>query len=289
MRSLTYVLRAYDRGGGGMLAAALAYYAFFTLVPTLLLFVSLLGVVIEDVTLRRQLIEGIVDQVDPIRDLAIFLIDGLADSGRTGTVVGLLGLLWGASGFYGALQAGMQRMFPGPGGRDFLRTRLRGVITVLVVLGVLIIAVAVIFVLPVVTEWIDARCRDLEAQGVAIVEGLCALGFGSIAGGVGVVGAVGVASLLAIGVYVAIPLDGPSLREALWPAIAVGLVIGGFTGLFGWIAPLLVRQWVTLGVVGNVFIALLWLNLTFQALMYGAAFARVRRDHGRIRRVSSPL
>ena len=48
LESLLHVMRAYDRGGGGMLAGALAYYAFFTLVPTLLLFVSLLGVLIED-------------------------------------------------------------------------------------------------------------------------------------------------------------------------------------------------------------------------------------------------
>jgi uncharacterized BrkB/YihY/UPF0761 family membrane protein len=45
----------------------------------------------------------------------------------------------------------------------------------------------------------------------------------------------------------------------------------------------LVRHWLTLGIVGNVFIALIWLNLTFQALVFGAAFARLRRDRDRMR------
>ena len=38
-----------------------------------------------------------------------------------------------------------------------------------------------------------------------------------------------------------------------------------------------------MGIVGSVFISLLWLYLVFQALMYGAAFARLRRDRDRVR------
>jgi uncharacterized BrkB/YihY/UPF0761 family membrane protein len=67
----------------------------------------------------------------------------------------------------------------------------------------------------------------------------------------------------------------------------VGLATGLFTSLFGWIAPLLVRQWLALGIVGSVFIALVWLNLVFQALIYGAAFARLNRD--RDRRTAPPV
>ena len=282
LQAILHILRAYDRGGGGMLAGALAYFAFFTMVPTLLLFVSLLGVLVEDARLREDLIKSLVDQIDPLSELLTFLVEGLADSGRTGTIVGLLGLLWGASGFYGALQGAMQRMFPGPGGRDFLSTRVRGFVTVVAVLGVLVLAVVLVFVVPFLTSWLDARCADLQADGVAIVEGVCSIDFVELGGTLGIVGAMGVAFLLAIGVYVAIPIDGPSLRQAFWPAVAAGVAIGAFTGLFGWISPLLVRHWVALGIVGNVFIALIWLNLTFQALVFGAAWARLRRDRARV-------
>jgi membrane protein len=277
------VMRAYDRGGGGMLAGALAYFAFFSLVPALLLFVSLLGIVIEDESLRQSLIDSLVNQIDPIRDVAIAVIDGLADSGRTGTVVGVLGLLWAGSGFYGALQGAMQRMFPGPGGRDFFRTRINGILTVALVLAVLVIAVVVVFGLPLVTEWLDRRCAELQALDVAVVDGFCSIDFVQLSGAVGVVGAMGVAFAAVLTIYLAIPTDGPTFREAFWPAVLVGLAVGGLTSLFGWIAPLLVRQWVTLGIVGNVFIALIWLNLVMQALVYGAAFARLRRDRARIK------
>lgn len=278
------VLRAYDRGGGGMLAGALAYYGFFTVVPALLLFVGLLGVLVEDAALRGRLIQGLVDQLDPIRDVAEEVINGLADNGRTGTVVGVLGLLWGASGFYGALQGAMQRMFPGPGSRDFLQTRLRGTVAVVVVLGVLLLAVVLIFAVPLINEWFDRRCAALGALDLPLLRSACDIDIAQVTGAIGVVGAVGIAFLAVLLVYVVVPPDGPSLRQAIWPAAIVGVVIGLFTSLFGWVAPLLVRQWLTLGIVGSVFISLIWFNLVFQALIYGAAFARLRRDRDRARK-----
>jgi membrane protein len=277
------VMRAYDRGGGGMLAGALSYFAFFTIVPALLLFVSFLGVLVEDEALREQLVDGLVDQLDPIRDVARVVIDGLADSGRTATIIGVLGLLWGASGFYGALQGAMQRMFPGPGVRDFVHTRLRGVLTVALILGSMLAAVIVIFVMPLVAEWLEARCVDLAALDNPLIEELCSIDLGQVTGAVAVLAAVGVAFLATLVVYVAIPIDGPSVGQALLPAVIVGIVIGAFTSLFAWVAPLLVRHWLALGIVGSVFISLVWLNLVFQALLYGAAFARLRRDRDRTR------
>jgi uncharacterized BrkB/YihY/UPF0761 family membrane protein len=284
VRAVNDVMRAYDQGGGGMLAGALAYFSFFSLVPALLLFVSLLGIIIEDTALRQDLLDTLVNQIDPIRDVAVVVVDGLANSGRTGTIVGILGLLWGASGFYGALQGAMLRMFPGPGGRDFFRTRFNGVITVVLVLVTLLAAVVVVFVLPLVTEWIDSRCQELLSLDVAVVDGFCAIDLAEVTGAIAVVGAMGIAFGAVLTIYLVIPTDGPTLRQAFWPAVIAGLAIGALTSLFGWVAPLLVRNWVALGIVGSVFISLLWLYLVFQALLYGAAFARLRRDRDRVRR-----
>lgn len=283
VRAILDVMRAYDQGGGGMLAGALAYFSFFSLVPALLLFVSLLGILVEDAALRADLINALVNQLDPIREVAVAVIEGLANSGRTGTIVGVLGLLWGASGFYGALQGAMLRMFPGPGGRDFFRTRLNGVITVVLVLATLLVTVVVIFGLPFLTAWVDRRCVGLRALDVAVVDGFCSIDFVQLSGAIAVVGAMAIAFAAVLTIYLVIPTDGPTLRQAFWPAVLVGLAIGGLTTLFGWIAPLLVRNWLALGIVGSVFISLIWLNLVFQALIYGAAFARLRRDRDRMR------
>jgi membrane protein len=283
MVGIMEVMRVFDRGGGGMLAGALAYFAFFTLVPALLLFVGLLGVLVEDTALRKQLIDGLIEQVDPIKDLAGFLVDELAGSGRVTSLVGIIGLLWGASGFYGALQGAMQRMFPGPGGRDFLHTRLRGAVTVVFILGSMLAAVIIVFVLPSIVDWIQSTCLTLVAAENSLAANVCSIDYVQISGAVTVVGSMAIGFMAALVVYIAIPPDGPTFHEAFWPAVIVGVVIGLFTSLFGWIAPLLVRHWVALGIVGSVFIALIWFNLVFQALIYGAAFARVRRDRNRVK------
>lgn len=264
-----------------MTAASLAYFAFFTTVPALLLFVSILGIIIEDSRLRAQLIEALVDRLDPIRDLSLTVIDGLAGAGRTGTIVGILGLLWGASGFYGALQSAMQRMFPGPRSRDFLQTRIRGILAVVVILGGMLVAVMAVFLVPLATAWLDARCRELDALDVPLVVQACSVDLASIGALAAVAATIFVAFLAVLLVYVAIPPDGPTLRQALWPAAIVGTAVGIFTALFGLLAPFLVQQWLALGIVGSIFIALVWFNLVFQALLYGAAYARLRRDRGR--------
>lgn len=281
--SVLDVTRAFDRSGGGMLAGALAYFGFFTLVPALLLFVGLLGILIEDRELRAQLIEGVVDQIDPVAEVARFIVTDVADTGRLGTVIGIIGLLWGASGFYGALQGAMQRMFPGPGGRDFLNTRIRGAVTVIFILGSMLAAVVVVFALPLLTDALNDRCERVEELGNIVFRDICSIDLVQVSGVIQVVGVIGVAILAALVVYVAVPPNGPSLRQALLPAIIAGTGIGLFTSLFGLVAPYLVRQWLTLGLVGSVFVALIWFNLVFQALIYGAAFARIRRDRDRLR------
>lgn len=275
------VLRAYDRGGGAMLAGALAYYAFFTMVPALLLFVGLLGVFVEDPSVRKQVVAGLIDQLDPISEVATSVIDGLAGSGRTSSIIGLIGLLWGASGFYGALESSMARMFPGPGFRDFLQTRIRGLLAVALVLGSMVAAVIIIFGVPLVQTWLEQRCSEIDAMRIPLLQQACQVDLGSITIVGGILATMAVATATALVVYVAVPTDGASLRQALPSALLVGVAIGIFTSLFGLFAPFLVREWLTLGVVGSVFIALIWFRLVFQALLFGAAYARLRRDRDR--------
>lgn len=277
------VLRAYDRAGGGMLAGGLSYFGFFTVVPALLLFVSVLGLLIGDAALRAQLIDDLVGQLDPIRDVAVVVINGLADSARTGTIIGILGLIWGGSGFYGALQGSMQRMFPGPGSRDFFRTRLNGVIAVALIVISMLAAVVIVFATPIIAQWLSERCADIANLNARLDSRYCQIDLAFVGDVLGPVVAVAVSFLAAVLVYVTIPPDGPSLRQAFVPAAMAGIGIGLLTSLFGWVAPILVRNFLALGVVGSVFISLIWFNLVFQILLYGAALARVRRDRDRLR------
>jgi uncharacterized BrkB/YihY/UPF0761 family membrane protein len=79
-------------------------------------------------------------------------------------------------------------------------------------------------------------------------------------------------------VYVVVPVHGPTLAAARAPAVVAGIGIGLLTTLFGLAAPLLVQGFAALGVIASVFAALIWLNFIFQLLLYGAAWACIRRD-----------
>ena len=79
----------------------------------------------------------------------------------------------------------------------------------------------------------------------------------------------------------------PSLRAALPAAIAAGVSIGLLTDLFSLIAPLLIGGMSGFGFVATVFGALVWLNLSYQILLFGAAWARVRRDREALRAAPS--
>ena len=283
------VSRAYDRAGGGMLSGGLSFYAFFTVVPALLIFVSLLGILVEDAALRDRLIEDLIGQVEPIADVAEAVINNLSNSARTTTVIGVIGLIWGVSGFYGALQGSMQRMFPGPGTRDFLRTRVRGVLTVVLILASMLAAVLLIVVIPVATQWLRDRCAALTSFDTDLASSICSIDTGQVAAILGPFAAITIAFLACLVIYVAVPPDGPGLRQAWLPALVAGIIIGLLTSLFGIVAPLLVRHWLTLGVVGSVFVSLVWFNLVFQAMLYGAAFARLKRDRDRIRAMAARL
>jgi YihY family inner membrane protein len=260
LATLLEVQRAYDHSGGGMLTASLAFFAFFTVVPTLLLLTSLVGFAVADAGLRADVIGRLVEQVEPLEPVAQAIVDGLADSARTGTIIGVLGLLWGAAGFYGALEGAMLRMFPGPRARDAVTMRVRGIIAVVLVLMGMIVTVVLTLAVPVVTSVLGIDLGAASIVGAPIVACMTA-------------------TVAALVVYLAVPPDRPSLRAAVTPAIVAGVAIGLLTSLFSFVAPYLVSSYVALGtVVGGVFIALVWFNLVFQILLYGAAFARLRRD-----------
>ncbi len=93
--------------------------------------------------------------------------------------------------------------------------------------------------------------------------------------------AIGAGWLVCLACYLLLPVRPPSWRAALPPALIAGTAIGLLTSLFGALAPVLVSGFTGLGVIASVFVALVWLNWLFQAILLGAAYARARDVHGR--------
>jgi uncharacterized BrkB/YihY/UPF0761 family membrane protein len=173
--------------------------------------------------------------------------------------------LWGASSFYGALDEVMRRIFAGGTVRGFIEQRVRGVLAV----AGLVAMLALTALMGGVWTVIVTSVGELPGAAVAL----------SVGGPLLFVAFSVVAVML---VYQLVPTAPPSWRAAWLPAVVAGLGIGVLTSLFSVLAPVLVGGLAGFGVIAAIFGAFVWLNLGFQMLLWGAAWARYRRDRFRL-------
>lgn len=128
-----------------VLAAALAFYAAFSLGPLLLLFGGWLGVFLQarpELALQyREALGNLVTQVLPFtgegtdlvpRSLEV-IAQQLSQGALTRSLLSLLILLWASSGFFASLQLALEVIFEVEETRGFLRKRLVAVLLVLIV------------------------------------------------------------------------------------------------------------------------------------------------------------
>lgn len=133
------VYKKYSEDQGGRLAALIAYYGFVSLFPLLLVFVTVLGFVLQgDPGLRERIVKGTLGQFPLIGDQ--LRLHSLSGSG-VALAIGLVGTLLGGLAITGALQFAFDRVWAVPYERrpDFLMSRLRG-LGALAILAVLTIA-----------------------------------------------------------------------------------------------------------------------------------------------------
>jgi YihY family inner membrane protein len=111
------VVKKYGDDNGGVLVSNLAYSAFLSLFPLLLVLVTILGLVASvNLSFRAQVLNAVAGQVPLIGHQLTDNVQQLKRSSVIGLIVGVIGLIWGASGL---AQAGLFTMeqawnLPGP-------------------------------------------------------------------------------------------------------------------------------------------------------------------------------
>ncbi len=250
------VMDTANAAGAGLFAPALAFTTLFAVVPLFLLLAGLLGWAIQDPIERSHLLDQLVSYFPPLAEAMSTSLDNVVNQRGALSLVGLVGLVWGASSYYGALDEVMRRIFAAEHVRGFIEQRLRGIITVVVLVGVLLGTIALSSTFTLLPEPIGGFLRialPLFALTVMVV--------------------------VVFAVYLLVPAKPPSWRAALPPAIAAGIGIGLLTSLFSALTPWLIGGLLAFGVIATIFGALIWLSLSYQILLFGAAWARLRRDH----------
>ena len=111
------VIKKFGDDNGGVLVSNLAYSAFVSLFPLLLVLVTILGYVASvDPSFRTDVLNAVAGQVPLIGHTLTENVHQLQRASLTGLIVGLLLLIWGATGL---AQAGLFTMeqvwnLPGP-------------------------------------------------------------------------------------------------------------------------------------------------------------------------------
>jgi YihY family inner membrane protein len=257
------VLEIYGLAPGGLLANGLAFTTLFAVVPIALVTLGVAGLLVKDPLVQQQLAAALSSLVPPLQELIQNALVSMAQGAAVTSLIGVAGLIWTVSQFYVTLDVAFSRIFTDRPERDVLRRTARGFVWVAGLIGVVValivagaLATAAEALLPTTSTWLTAFGRVVSSPPMVAL----------------------ITVLVVLGVYQLVPPRRPPLRAAVPPAIVAGLAIFLLGQLFLFAAPRIVATAALAGPLATAFIALAWLSFSYQGLLYGAAWVRVRDD-----------
>ncbi|HEY3073215.1 MAG TPA: YihY/virulence factor BrkB family protein [Candidatus Limnocylindrales bacterium] len=261
VRTARRVLDAYGEAGGGLIAGGLTYSALFALVPILLVLTGVLGLAITDAARRAEMTASIGATFPPIKELIDTILTSISENAAGYGLLGIIGSVWGASHFYGSLDAAFARLFPGGPRRGFVARTLRGLLSVVLLIGLFFVVFALTGTFSALADEGSSAFAGTAAPVLRVVTAaLTWLVF-----------------ILATGfIYWVVPPRAVTVRAVWLPAVAAGLALALLTQLFSYIAPRLVGSAALYGTFVAIFAAMVWLSTGFQVLLIGAAWVRER-------------
>jgi YihY family inner membrane protein len=258
------VLDIYGRAAGGLLANGLAFAALFASIPATLLVLGVGGwITAGNAVARDRLANALKEAFPPLSDLINGAVNAVSQGAAVTSIIGIVGVVWTVSQFYGALDVAFARIFAGAPERDIVQRTARGLLVVLLIGGAIVLFV----VLVSTATFLDALVPgDVPVAGfiVAVLRSALFL--------------MVLAIVITLAMYRLLPPSAPRWRSVVVPAVVVGIASVVLSQVFTALVPRLVGVAALAGSLASAFIALAWLSFTFQAVLYGAAWVRVRDD-----------
>lgn len=251
-------------------AAALSYYALFSLFPLSLLVIVIIGQIVGPVATKNQ-VEDFLSFFLP-GDTATELnrtLNRFVDEGGTISAFAVIGLMWSALGLFSNLESALSRMFRDTQSRSFVQKRIVGVLMI-IALGVLLIANIVTSLLFSVLNLLF-----LNQGNIWLSIGGFFIPFGF---------SMGIFAML----YRWIPRNKVGW-DAIWPAALVGGVAWELAKrLFGWYLERLDNLTLVYGSLTTVIIFMLWTFYTSCIILLCAEFCVSLHDWLEQRRKARP-
>ena len=254
------IIDRFDRSGGGLLAAGIAFNILFALIPVAIFASGLIGFLVKDPAAQEAITDFLTGLSPPLAAFLDQAIGDLAGASASLTIIGLIFAAWGGTRVYASVELGVQAMFTGVKARGLIAKTIRRGVFILVLAAIVIAAIL-----------------------VSIAGSVAFSRLGSPSGVVGFALSVVVlvlpyalAILALYIVYLVVPPVRPPRSALLLPSIVAGVMIVAISQIFALIAPRLIGTNVFYGTLGTVFVTLALLNLLSMILLLGAGWVRVR-------------
>jgi membrane protein len=259
------------------LGAAMAYYTVLSLAPLLLTVVSLAGLVFGREAIQNQIAGQISGLIGPsAAELVQSILKSQArnpSGGIVGTVVGILTILFGASGAFVALQDALNKVWhvqpdPAKGGiRSFVTKRIWSFGVIIGVVFFLIASLVVSAALAAITEWMGGYLPN----GIS----------GTVAHTLSFVISLAVIAALFSVILKELPDGRVAWRDAWMGGVMTSVLFTiGKTALAFYLGKAAPGS--AYGAAGSLIVVVLWLYYASLILLFGAEFTKIwAASHGR--------
>lgn len=254
------VIDRFNAGGGGLVAAGIAYNTLFALIPLLLFAGGVLGFLVDDPETLGSIRDVLTGWAPPLAGVVDELLDSLATASPSLSIVGLVGLVWGSTRLFASLEMGIEAMFADVPRRGLVSRTIRRVASIAVIAVVVGVSLLATSAASFVSEALVAG-GDVSAYVVSVAVLALPVVFTTIA----------LASI-----YRLLPPVRPGVDAYRRPTLVIALALVVITRLFAVFAPRILGANFVYGTLGAMFVALAWLGLTYSLVLLGAAWVRER-------------
>jgi membrane protein len=268
---------AFDQDDGAVMSRSIAYYALFSIFPLLLVLMSVFSSVL-DIDEATQVVFELVDRYLPgAADLVQQNLEQAFEAQSTVGILGLLGLLWSASGVFTAMYRAVNRAWNNPKAQLFWTEKLYGLAVVIVVGLVLLATTLYSTLVGVLRSW---QMSFLGSESFVGPQGEQLWGWLST-----LIPPV-VSAVTFIILYRTIPRNRVTWRDVWLGGLIAGLSWEAGRRLFAWYLSNFARYSLIYGSVGAIIGFLLWSYLSAMILLIGAEFTA---QHTAWRRAGRPI
>jgi membrane protein len=263
--------RSYQNFGqarGGEAAASMAYYAFFSLFPLLLLLSSILGFFLYNGGNWVDVVNYVTRFV-PIQEHFIQqTLLAILKARNTVGMVGLVGLIWSASGAFSALAININRAWSVSEERGFFADRLMAVGMIAVITLVLVIILIASSLMSLLPSFNIPLLGSFSIYYTFLWKALTRLVPWAIA------------CLVFYLLYKLLPTTYVEPRAALWGALVAGIAWEVLTSAFTWyLGSGLANYQAVYGSLGTIVGLLTWIYLSAWITLFGAHISAVLSQH----------